>query len=406
MPHLARVTLLLVSLALASTVSCKSASTRPTEKRGEGAPLPEGGVFHRADLLRSIAQCTTTRTRELERLAVELEAAAAKHAADPSEPNRAAAQAAWVRAMVLWQKLEVFQFGPAAKPTALGGQDLRDSIYSWPLGGRCLVEQILVSKGYEAATFKDGAINTRGLLAAEYLLFYAGSDNACAPTAAINTTGSWAAIAPTELAARRAAYSKAAASDVVLRARALADAWDPAKGNFEAQLATAGAGSTTYKTDQLALNAVSDAMFYLEFEVKDMKVGRPAGILDCATPSCPELLESAFAKKSKEHVRNNVLGFRMLYKGCGPDFTGLAFDDYLHAVGSGALADEIDAAIVDVLRAIDAIEEADFDEALARDLPSVRAVHAALKRVTDRLKTDVLTLWDLEIPTRVAGDND
>jgi hypothetical protein len=139
-----------------------------------------------------------------------------------------------------------------------------------------------------------------------------------------------------------------------------------------------------------------------------MKVCAPAGILlgRCTAATCPELLESPFAKQSKEHVRSNALGLRAVVKGCGAGESGLGFDDYLIAVGSEALARDLIAALDDVLKALDAIEEPDLEPALAADLASVRALHASLKRVTDKMKTEMVGVLDLELPKRVEGDND
>ena len=40
------------------------------------------------------------------------------------------------------------------------------------------------------------------------------------------------------------------------------------------------------------------------------------------------------------------------------------------------------------------------------DVASVRAVHAAVKNLTDVLKTDFVTVLDLELPKKAEGDND
>ncbi len=401
------------AISALSLLACKGAKSNANPNDvafggpgpGEGAPLPEGGVFRRADLLRAFGECSLTNARAFVPLAEEL-ARATKAASDtPTAETLAAAREAWNRAIDHWQRLEVMQYGPSGPTSRPGGLEMRESIYSWPLGGRCLVEQILSSKGYEAPTFNAGLVNTRGLLALEYLLFYEAADNACAPTASINATNAWASLGAEEIAKRKRAYAHAAANDLVTRARELANTWEPTGGNFVAEMSSAGQGSKVFATDQAAFNSVSDALFYVEFEVKDMKVARPAGLLDCATGTCPEAIESLYAKRSKVHIRNNLLGTKMLISGCdGP--AALGFDDLLRAVGQGALADDLvrlaDAAVV----AVDAIEETELDAALVSDLPSVRALHEAIKRLTDRLKTDFVSILDLEIPKKIEGDND
>jgi predicted lipoprotein len=402
----------LLSCALA-VVACSRRSGDPANPNppqgpgaGEGTTLPEGGVFRRADLLAAIADCALANAREFEGKARALRDAVVAYDTAPSETGKAAARDAWSAAIAVWQRLEVFQFGPAAMSSQPGGKELRESIYSWPLGGRCLVEQALVAERYAQPTFADDLVSTRGLLAMEYLLFYEAGDNGCSPSASINTNGTWAALGDAEVQRRKRAYAKAAAEDVVRRAGALVAAWDPSGENFRAELVNAGRGSKTYATDQMAFNAVSDAMFYVEFDVKDMKLARPAGLAKCTTATCPEALESLYAKQSLEHVKNNLRGFRQLYAGCGADFSGLGFADLLTAVGSGALADEIDRNVVEAVAYADAMPEQNLEAALASNPDSVRGLHAAVKKVTDRLKTEFISILDLEIPKRVEGDND
>jgi hypothetical protein len=54
----------------------------------------------------------------------------------------------------------------------------------------------------------------------------------------------------------------------------------------------------------------------------------------------------------------------------------------------------------------DALSDDSLAVALANDKASVTALHAAIKKVTDALKTEIVTVLDLEIPKVVEGDND
>lgn len=398
MRHLARV------LLVACVAACSTKKSDSAPPAGDGATLPDGRVFTRAAMLQSVGDCTYKEVAAFRSAAETLASVTSQAAQDASK--RADARDAWKRAMVIWQRLETMQFGPAAPSSVPGGAEIREPIYSWPLAARCFVEQNLVSKQYESPTFAQGLVNTRGMLAAEYLLFYEGTDNACIATAAINAQGTWAAMGAAELGLRKAAHAKVVADDVLARATALADAWTPGKGNFLGELARAGKGSQMFPTDQLALNSMSEALFYLDGITKDLKLGKPAGLTACTTPTCPEALESQFAGASKEHVRNNLLGFRQLFFGC--DDKAFAFEEHLLAIGAGDLAKQIADATTAALAAVDAIEEPDLLPALSADLASVKALHAAVKRITDLLKSQFLSVLDLEIPKRFAteGDND
>ena len=47
-----------------------------------------------------------------------------------------------------------------------------------------------------------------------------------------------------------------------------------------------------------------------------------------------------------------------------------------------------------------------FRDALTENETELRAAHTAIQAVTDILKTDFLSILDLEAPDRAAGDND
>ncbi len=194
--------------------------------------------------------------------------------------------------------------------------------------------------------------------------------------------------------------------DVVLRSAALVDAWEPDKGNFVAQLRDAGKDQSVYATDMRALNAISDALFYADKQLKDMKLARPLGLLDCAAATCPEALESRYAHRSKQHVLDNLLGFRKLFSGCGPDGEGQGVDDLLVAAGAEDLATRMTQALNGAIAAVHAIEEDDLGQALAADYASVLALHTAIKQLTDMLKTELVTVLTLDLPPLVQGDND
>jgi len=387
-----------------STKRAPAESTSASSSTSSGATTGGNTVVTRAVLLEAITTCNMELLDAFRVAAEEFDAAAAAAKDDPA--SRDQARAAWGKAIDVWQKAELFQFGPAGPSTTPGGKGLRDYVYSWPLVSRCLIEQNLVSQAYDKTDFSATAlVNMRGLAAAEYLLFYPGSDNACSPATNINATGAWAALTPAELATRKAHYASAAATDVARVARDLVKAWSPEGGNFQAQIANAGESGSVYTTEQMALNAVSDAIFYVELEVKDAKLARPLGLLNCESATCPEAVESRYAGRSRTHIRNNLLGLRMLMAGC-KDGEGVGFDDVLTAVGASSLAErmtsDIDAAIV----AADALQNDDLAKELETNAAGVQNLHAAVKKITDALKTEFVTVLDLELPQVLEGDND
>jgi predicted lipoprotein len=377
-----------------------ASSTAPT-------PTPVAGdSFDRRALLASVADRVVLPA--LRRFATEAAGLAAATDALTAAPlQRDAARAAWRSAMQAWQTVEVLQFGPAGSTMMMGGRALRDEFYSWPLVNPCRIDQETVRGTYaDTAFFTTQLVNVRGLDALEYLLFAPDDTNACSPSVDINAGGGWQALVNAgDVAARRAAYAARAAADVAARAAALRDAWEPGAGNFAAQLATAGAGSSVYPTAQGAVDDVFAALFFVELVVKDEKLAAPAGIVpDCTTDVCPNLAESQWADVAKEEILANLGAARQLFLG-GADSAGTGFDDFLRARGAAALATTMLAALDAAVGSFEAIPGTML-EALASDPDAVRDAHAAVKNFTDSLKTQFVTVLNLTIPQEGAGDND
>ncbi|MCY1002266.1 imelysin family protein [Myxococcus sp. MISCRS1] len=394
---------LLLITALATLGGCKE-SERGKDDAGPGGP--GGPDTSRGALLKATGVCVERTAREFHTTSTALSQAVSAWAAQPDAASLAQAKAAYHAAMDVWQVAEVMQVGPAAPRSAAGGAELRDNIYSWPLVSRCAIEEQIVSKGYEAPGFPTSLVSRRGLYALEYLMFYAGEDTVCQGTSPIVAQGTWAALSTEERASRKRAYAAVVAREVDLKAAQLVKAWAPDQDNFANTLATAGSGNAVFPTSQAALNSISDAMFYFEREGKDLKLARPLGMRECSTDTCPEHLESQFAHRSKANLRANVKGFRLLAEGCEEGYQGTGFDDVLKAAGAEALAQKLVERVVAAEAALSAIEEDDLHQALAQDKASVRALHDAFKGVTDVLKTELVTVLDLELPQSVEGDND
>jgi predicted lipoprotein len=396
----------LFAVALTSVVVLAACKRGGDDGASSSAGGVDAGAFDKSKLLRAFGQCALDTYREVEAAAVELDASTKKADAEGSADSRNAAREAWKKTIDAWQRAELFTFGPAALTKLPGGRELRDPIYAWPLVNRCLIEQQLVDKTYERPELATALVNTRSLGAEEFLLFYEGADNACAPTAGINTNGTWAALGAPEIAKRRFAYARALAADTLTRAHEIVAAWDPAQGNFLGTFVTAGPGQV-YTSQQMTFNAVSNAFFYVDDFVKNMKLGKPAGFNPgCAKPPCQELVESPWAHRSKEHLKNNLIGFDRLLRGCAADGSGLGWDDLLAAVGADALAKKLAAAVTTSRGLLDALKGASLEDDLVNDAPGVKALYDSLRVIVVLLKTEFISVLDLELPARVEGDND
>lgn len=317
---------------------------------------------------------------------------------DGTDAAREAAQRAWFDLMTVWQELEVMQIGPAGSTAAsvAGGADLRDAIYSWPSVNRCRVDQETVAAEWDAPDFfTTHLVNTYGLDALENLLFAEPGVNACPGQVDINSSGAWDALGLDGVQQNRADYAVALARGVLDTLDDLVGRWE---GGFADALATP---SAPYGSAQEALNAVFDALFYLETRTKDRKLGGPLGRWDCGLANCLGEVETRLAGGSNVWVASNLEGFRALFTGGD----GPGMDDVLRAAGQGALADTVLERLGAALAAAEALE-LPIDEAIAAEDPAVGALHDALKGVTDLLKGDVATILGMQIPSEAAGDND
>ncbi len=313
---------------------------------------------------------------------------------------KAAAIDAWTQTMHQAQQLELLQVGPAGSAlTAVAGQDLRDELYSWPTTNPCRVDQVTADASFaEADFFLANLVNAYGLDTLEHLL-HAGADNVCPGQLPLNADGTWDALGADGVEARRAAYAAVVSGGVVDDVDRLIAAWSPDGDDFSGQLADAGGNSSPYSSQQQALNALFDALFYLETETKDAKLGIPAGIIECTDATCPDGFELEASGASSDALAANLQGFRALFDGGD----GQGFDDLLAELGHADLVTQMH----DALDAADASVTA-IPHPLAGHAadPAVGVAYDDIKVVTDLLKGDIATVLTLQIPSEAAGDND
>jgi len=383
------------------------AQVAPPVDSGPVVEIPTG-EFTKSGLLKAFADCSVDRYREFDERATVLRDAARAWATSPTDDTRAAAQAAWRSANDSWQVAELFRFGPSGPASEGGGKDIRNEIYFFPDINDCLVDQLLVSRNYTQQPLTL-SLNAKGLGALEYLLFYAGDANSCSSVVTINagSPSPWAKLDPSERTRRRAEYAAVLADDLSVRASTLLAAWDPSKGNFHAQFSGAGTpASQTFLQQQDAFNVVDNALFYWDKELKDYKVAIPVGLsVECTSGRCPERAEARFAQASNANIVQNIRGFRLLFQGCGPGFSGLGFDDYLRAIGNGALADRMTAAASAAQLSAETLPQP-LDALVSSDPARLIALHSALKGVSDPLKAEFGSSLNLELPAASQGDND
>lgn len=328
-------------------------------------------------------------------------------AAPASEHARSKAQAAWRAAMRSVQRAHMLQVGPAAYMTEPGGLGLAMEIHAFPEFDACAIHNAAYAElGVDAKTPR----NRIGMGALEYLLFSDADNPACLPSVG-------------NAQAKRAQYAARVAARIDEVATQLRMAWEPAGGNFLGQFMTAGAGSTVYATPQVALNAISNALFYFEKTTKDRKIAGPTGIgatdiPSCLTNTCPQFLESPYSRTSGLNIQDNLQAFREIFTGADG---GMGLNHLMQGAGRSDLVARfvkmLDAAAAGVTAGITPDMEANIAgipnrnaclgaSELRRGEPAVCAMHGLIDDVTDTLRSEVVSTLNLRIPDFAAGDND
>src|SRR5690606_22591753 len=106
------------------------------------------------------------------------------------------------------------------------------------------------------------------------------------------------------------------ASGVDAQVRTIVAGWSPSGGDFAGALASAGRSGSPFASDHSAVEAVAQGLFYLEREMKDLKVGKPLGRYECDESECLDAVESPYARRSARHVQHNLVGFLRVFEGC------------------------------------------------------------------------------------------
>ncbi len=378
----------------------------PDSQADEGNDDGPGDVLRRDDLASIANNVLVPRTAAFAESTAALRLAIDAIVSDPSQSNVDAARAAWRSASVQWQELEVMQVGPAAPSlSGLGGEDARDEIYSWPTVDTCSVDRALVDEAYAAADFyTTQLVWAYGLDALEYLLFVDDEAHTC--PAQVMLDGSWTAIGTTEVERRRAVYAQALASGLDDRASALAARWSPDEGDFAGALSDPGTSDSPYGDEVEALDEVFRAMFYVDRQTKDGKLGVPLGIVDgCPEAPCTNLMETPWSGGAAANIAANLRGLREVVLG-GPDAeTADGFDDLLEAVGERAIADQLLAQIDAAVQVAESIGDP-LQQVAVADVDQAQSLYDAVKEVTDTLKGPFVMALMLTIPAEGAGDND
>ena len=322
------------------------------------------------------------------------------------------AQIAWRSAMTTWQGAETILVGPALDN---GGQ-LRNKIYSFfsnaPLSA-CAVDQAVVLAQDPQFDILSRSNNQRGMDTLEYLLFNNDLTHNC--PAQIVETQNWNALSLEDRANQRCDFAKIIIDDIEDTSEDLVNAWAPTGNNYRSTFIDPNNISTSFES-------LSDALFYIELEAKDAKLGIPTGINNgCSELTCIESAESSYSDSGLANIKANLNGFKNALTG----INGLGFDDIVAAKGFSSVTQEFLSNVTKAINLIDSMDDtlleqvqqiensgSDTDCLNSQANPEgvqtvpVCSLHGYLKRISDSLRTEFITIVDVDLPTRAGGDND
>ena len=318
------------------------------------------------------------------------------------------ARAGWQNLMSAVQATEMHPIGPVAENEGF----LRHRIHSYASGplSPCGIDQTAASVDDPGFEITNRSLNQRGVGAIEYLLYEETLEHRC--SAGNPVTEGWNDLGETDRKIDRCLAAQLIAEDVAGAATLARDRWSEYLSEF-------GSESNIGASTQL----MTDAFFVLDKLVKDQKLGLPLGITAaCRFTTCPGSIESQYSGRSLVNVTDNIVAFKTLFSGGD----GLGFDDFIAAEGFPEVSERIlrnvdnaisisnslaGSLVEESARITSSAEETACSNAFASpdsansDYGACRLT-GAVKRVTDDLKIDFVTITGTNIPEGAQSDND
>ncbi len=321
----------------------------------------------------------------------------------------------WKETMLSFHKVSMAGVGPLTD----NNRAVFNKIYSWPVVSECGIDQeVIQNKG--GILSDDVLANRRSLSALEYLLFETTLNSKCS-TFAEPKAKEWSAKSPFEKKRDRCRYAKSVAQDVQKNAELIRNAWAPEKENYTVALID----KSIYGSVNKAVNALTDSLFAFE-DFRDNDLAIPMGLHeDCkdASGKCLDDLEHPWSGIAAEAAIAKMQGFKSAFFGSNfENDLAFGFDDYLITKGHDAVAKSIKDNLTQSIRGMQQLalqdptlrnsiqnvkkENCDIFDGPKGSLDFVCQVYKDIQNVTSTLKTDVMIILALEVPTGHAGDGD
>jgi uncharacterized protein len=298
-----------------------------------------------------------------------LVAAAAQFETSPDATALVSVQEAWRRTRAVWKQSQAFEIGPA--------ETLRTaSKIDWtPVRSDRIEQEISGTHDLTAAYIESLGANLKGLLAVEYLIF--DEDG-----------GSSASLQALSADLRRRAYVRAVAENIRDESAELRDAWAPGSGDFVGELASAGAGSTTYPTVKGGVDTVVNQIVFLSENVADEQLLAALGTRSGGVPR-PEALAAHRSENGLADLLDNLTGIQSVYFDSYAGRQGTSLNSIVTSVSpstAGGLA-------VAIRRAMDTAARIPqpLEQSLSSDRAVVETAQERAKDLMEKLEIDLIS---------------
>ena len=321
------------------------------------------------------------------------------------------AQIAWRGLMDSVQKTEIHIIGPAAN----NGAELNNRLNSYSFGqlSECGIDVAVTLLAADDYNVANRTASQRGLGAVEYLLFNQDLTHNCGTS--LTSTIDWNGLPEATRKTQRCDLALTLAEDMAQASATIYNEWTAGDSPYRAEfLSEANRGDN--------FQQITDALFYIETYTKSGKMAMPLGLdPKCTVTTCPDLVESPYSKTSLRNIKVNMQEFLRIFNGVD----GLGFDDLITDAGFTEIANQFKNQSADVINQIDTIQNALVDQvnsisttddetsctnSMANPVdPSTLdacSTVGLLKRITDDLKIDFVTVVNVPVPGRVQSDND
>jgi putative iron-regulated protein len=284
----------------------------------------------------------------------------------PTDANLVAAQVAWKNTRAAWESCEGFLFGPVEDFSYDPTMD------DWPVNKVDLDALIASANPLQVSDIDALETSLKGFHAIEYIIFGVGSSQKAA-----NVT------------AREKLYLASLGQSLYNTTTQLRNSWDPAEGNFTAQVVNAGKGSTRYTTRLDFFKALVGSMADICNEVSSEKMQKPLAAKDST------LDESSFSHNSVTDFKNNITGVLNAYKCQYGGKSGHSLSE-LVASKNTSLDNKIQSQINTAIASFNGITVT-YEKAIYTQQNQIKTVQAAINTLQATIEGDLATFIETNV---------